>query len=116
MVPIRMSYSLPRRRAPAPTLVKLPVELSGIPPLAHIGFKVKDPVAVRTLFTQLMLDRGYLAKDAFYAMFAHSDADVDGFTAACAEAFEHLAWALREDRVVAELRGPVGHSGFKRLT
>ena len=95
---------------------KLPIELSGIPPLAHIAFKVPNAAAARTLFTQAMLDRGYLAKDAFYAMYAHTDAHVDGFIGACGEAFEIVATAVREGNVIESLRGPVAHSGFQRLT
>lgn len=92
------------------------IEISGIPPLAHFAFKVPEPRKVRTLFTQLMLDRGYLAKDAFYAMYAHTDAHIDGFNAACAEAFEIIASAIKTNQVDDLLRGPDAHAGFQRLT
>jgi glutamate-1-semialdehyde 2,1-aminomutase len=92
------------------------IEMSGIPPLAHFAFKVAEPQKVRTLFTQLMMDRGYLAKDAFYAMYAHTEAHVDGFNAACGEAFEIIAGALNANQVDDFLRGPEAHSGFQRLT
>jgi glutamate-1-semialdehyde 2,1-aminomutase len=95
----------------------LEIDVSGIQPLGHFGFKTAPkPVAARTLFTQLMLDRGYLARDAFYAMYVHSDADVDGYIAACADAFEIIAGALKTGTVEQLLRGPVAHSGFQRLT
>ncbi|TAL04688.1 MAG: aminotransferase class III-fold pyridoxal phosphate-dependent enzyme [Rhodospirillaceae bacterium] len=102
------------RRAAA--TADLPIEVSGIAPLAHFAFQVPDAVAARTLFTQLMLDRGYLAKDAFYAMYAHTDAQVDGFIAACEDAFVRIAVAVRANRVRDALRGDVAHSGFQRLT
>ena len=92
------------------------IEISGIPALAHFAFKAAEPQKVRTLFTQLMLDRGYLAKDAFYAMYAHTDAHVDGFNAACGEAFEIIAGALSANQVDKILRGPEAHAGFQRLT
>jgi glutamate-1-semialdehyde 2,1-aminomutase len=95
---------------------KLDIELSGIPPLAHFAFKVPEPMAARTLFTQLMLDRGYLARDAFYAMYAHTDAHVDGYAAACRDSFVEIAAAIRANRVAQMLRGPVAHAGFQRLT
>jgi glutamate-1-semialdehyde 2,1-aminomutase len=94
----------------------LPIELSGIAPLAHVAFKVDNARTVRTLFTQLMLDRGYLAKDAFYAMYAHTDAHIDGYLGACAEAFEIIAGAIGTGTVEQQLRGPVAHAGFQRLT
>ncbi len=94
----------------------LKVSVWGIPPLGHVTFEAPDSRMVRTLFTQLMLDRGYLAKDAFYAMYAHTDAHVDGYIAACADAFGILAGALKTDTVAKLLRGPVAHAGFQRLT
>ena len=63
-----------------------------------------------------MLDRGYLAKDAFYAMYAHTDAHVDGYIAACADVFGILAQALKTDSVEKLMRGPTAHAGFQRLT
>jgi glutamate-1-semialdehyde 2,1-aminomutase len=95
---------------------KLPIDISGIPPLAHFSLQVPNALAARTLFTQLMLDRGFLAKDAFYAMLAHSDRHVDDFMAACDEAFTIVAGAVRENEVTRLLRGPVAHAGFQRLT
>ncbi len=94
----------------------LAVETSGIAPLGHVEFKAPNPRQLRTLFTQLMLDRGYLAKDAFYAMYAHTDAHVDGYIAACADVFGILAQALKTDSVEKLMRGPTAHAGFQRLT
>ena len=94
----------------------LPIAASGIPSLAHLSFDVPDALAARTLFTQLMLDRGYLAKDAFYPMFAHTDAHVDGFINACGEAFARVADAVKKENVKECLRGGVAHTGFQRLT
>ncbi len=94
----------------------LAIDISGIPPLAHMAFKAPEARALRTLFTQLMLDRGYLAKDAFYAMYAHTDAHVDGFAAACGEVFAIIAAAVKAGNVEQQLRGAVAHAGFQRLT
>jgi glutamate-1-semialdehyde 2,1-aminomutase len=93
----------------------LTVHVSGMDPLAHFGFDLPEPAPAHTLFTQLMLDRGFLASKAFYATFAHSDEHVDGFRAAVAESFQVLAAALRDDSVAAMLRGPLAHNGFRRL-
>lgn len=100
----------------AAAAANLPIEVSGIPPLAHIAFKVPNAQAARTLYTQALLDRGFLASGAFYAMYAHTDAQVDRFTDACGEAFEIIAAAVRDDSLAAQLRGPVAHAGFQRLT
>jgi glutamate-1-semialdehyde 2,1-aminomutase len=63
-----------------------------------------------------MLDRGYLARGAFYAMYAHTDAHVDGYIAACTEAFTVIAAAVCNGTVNKLLRGEVAHAGFQRLT
>ena len=100
----------------AAVAAKLPVVVDGIAPLAHLSFKIPSPKPAMTLFTQLMLDRGYLARDGFYAMYAHTDAHVDGFIAACEDCFAIIADAVKAGRVEQELRGPVAHAGFQRLT
>lgn len=94
----------------------LPVTIDGIAPLAHVAFQVDDALAVRTLFTQEMLDRGFLATGSVYAMYAHTAAHVDAYHAACVEVFQVLAGAVAAGTVRQSLRGPVAHGGFKRLT
>jgi glutamate-1-semialdehyde 2,1-aminomutase len=87
----------------------------GLAPLARFSFDVPDPAPVRTLFSQLMLDRGFLAGTAFYAMYAHLPEHVEQYAAAVTESFRELRTALDTDTVTDQLRGPVAHSGFQRL-
>jgi glutamate-1-semialdehyde 2,1-aminomutase len=87
-----------------------------MPSLSHLGFEHPDQQAVRTLYTQLMLDRGYLDNGTFYATCAHRRAILERWAADCRDAFSELAVAIRTDSVRAELRGPVAHQGFERLT
>jgi glutamate-1-semialdehyde 2,1-aminomutase len=96
--------------------VGLPVRVSGPPALAHLSFEGPSAQAVRTLFTQEMLDRGFLAGPALYVTYAHHDAHVDAYLRAVAQVFEVLARAQTHKSVEARLRGPVAHSGFQRLT
>lgn len=91
------------------------IAVAGIPPLGRFTFQTPDPQAVRTLFTQMMLDRGFLASTAFYAMYAHTAAHVTQYAKAVRDVFQELRRALDEGTVQAELRGPVAHSGFARL-
>ena len=37
------------------------IEISGIDPLGHFDFKYKNPLVIKTLLTQLMLEKGFLA-------------------------------------------------------
>ncbi|MNR75301.1 3-aminobutyryl-CoA aminotransferase [compost metagenome] len=94
----------------------LGIEISGMDPLAHFELQCEDPQAVHTLFTQLMLERGFLANRSFYATYAHRDEHVDAYAMAVGEAFEFIAGALSKGTVQEALKGPVAHSGFRRLT
>jgi glutamate-1-semialdehyde 2,1-aminomutase len=93
----------------------LAIEVSGIPPLSHLGFD-HNPQATATLYTQLMLERGFLASKAFYASYAHEDHLIDAYLEAVEEIFAVLADAVAKDSVEAQLRGPVAQTGFTRLT
>lgn len=93
----------------------LGIHVSGIPPLSHLSFDEQSQPAA-TLYTQLMLDRGYLAGKAFYASYAHQDDDLAIFLEAVREVFGLLAAASQDGSIVAQLRGPVAQTGFARLT
>ncbi|MCZ2146607.1 MAG: aminotransferase class III-fold pyridoxal phosphate-dependent enzyme [Bryobacterales bacterium] len=94
----------------------IPLTVTGIPALSHFTLNVKEAQPARTLFTQGMLDRGFLATNAFYAMYAHEDRQVEAYLAAVEEVFSEIGGAIRENRLMNSLRGPVAHAGFCRLT
>jgi glutamate-1-semialdehyde 2,1-aminomutase len=92
------------------------VHANGRPALTHIGFDYgDDSQAVKTLYTQYMLDRGYLAGPAFYPTLAHTRPIIDGFLDAAGEAFASIADAVSTGGVMRQLHGPVAHEGFRRL-
>jgi glutamate-1-semialdehyde 2,1-aminomutase len=93
----------------------LAIAVEGMPPLARFAFRYPDAQAIRTLFTQIMLDRGLLASNAFYAMYAHCAAHVQEYLEAVDCAFGEIGEAIRAGRVAEKLRGPVAHAGFYRL-
>jgi glutamate-1-semialdehyde aminotransferase len=94
---------------------KLAVTVSGIPPLSHFSFDYKDGQSLRTLFTQIMLGKGYLATDSFYAAYAHQSHHLKSYLEAVGQAFGEIADALDHNEVGARLKGPVAHTGFRRL-
>ena len=94
----------------------LPIEIAGISPLAHFSFDIAEGAAAQTLFSQLMLERGFLAGKSFYATFAHTDAHIGEYTAACEEVFRTIADAESGGTILQMLKGPVAHAGFRRLT
>jgi len=94
----------------------LPVEVvDSCPALVHFRWEHQLADALRTLYTQLMLDRGFLAGQSLYATLAHTEEVVAKFDRAIEEVFAHIADSLRQGTVQSELRGPVAHSGFQRL-
>lgn len=94
----------------------IPIAVSGLAPLGHFEFQVQEPQPVRTLFTQMMLERGFLATNAFYAMYAHQDHQVEAYLHSVVKVFGLLAKAIEKHQVSALLQGPVAHAGFYRLT
>ncbi len=97
----------------------LPVSVHGLPALISFNFDLDDVEkahALRTLMTQEMLDRGYLASNAFYATAAHNDSVIAGYLDALDATFAILARAVQANDILARLRGPVAHKGFQRLT
>lgn len=93
----------------------LELEISGIDPLCHFIFQNNQAQAMRTLFTQFMLDRGFLASNSFYATFSHTEQHVETYLTATEEAFRIIAVAVENGTVGEQLRGPVAHVGFARL-
>ena len=70
---------------------------------------------LRTLYTQLMLERGFLAGVGLYATLAHTDEILGRYGSAIDEVFSDMAEALSDGDVKRHLKGPVAHSGFRRL-
>jgi glutamate-1-semialdehyde 2,1-aminomutase len=93
----------------------LQLEVGGIAPLSHFAFPGDQTQAAKTLFIQLMLERGFLATTAFYATYAHQDQQIETYLDATQEAFAVVSEAQAKDTVMSMLRGPVAHTGFRRL-
>jgi len=85
------------------------------PCVPRFRFAHEQADELRTLYTQLMLERGFLAETLVYPTLAHTDKILDRFSAAVDEVFAELAGALSAGEVHKRLKGPVAHSGFRRL-
>lgn len=92
------------------------IEVGGIDPIGHFKFVHAEPLVLKTLFTQLMLARGFLATTSFYASFAHKEEHVSAYASAVGEVFAEIARAVEGGDPRRLLEGPVCHSGFQRLT
>lgn len=85
------------------------------PCLAHFSFRHAESEKLRTLYAQLMLDRGFLAGTSIYPTLAHNDDIVDQYDAAIGEVFAVIAEALQSGSIDASMRGSVALKGFQRL-
>lgn len=87
----------------------LDIEVSGLDPLATFTFVNDDQQIKRTVFTQEMLKRGYLASNQFYASVKHTQAEIAPYQEAVTDVFADIA----SGRV--SLEGEPAVPGFKRL-
>ena len=94
----------------------LKIETSGLPALAGFSFVSPRALAYKTLITQEMLHRGYLASTLLYACTAHKPELLNRYFDVLDQVFQLVADCESDKKDVQELlHGPVCHSGFKRL-
>ncbi len=94
----------------------LKINVGGPNPLINFSFNYENAQEIRTLFTQEMLKRGFLAFGTVYVSYSHTEDHVKKYLAAIDEVFAILSNAIKEDSVNLLLEGPVAQAGFKRLT
>ena len=94
----------------------LKVDVIGIPPLTTFVFDHEESQALHTLFTQEMLNRGYLASKSVYVSYSHTERHVDEYLKSVDEVFGIIEKTIEENTIHKMLKGPVAHTGFKRLT
>lgn len=94
----------------------LKVYTAGIAPLPHFAFDHEENQALQTLFTQEMLNRGFLASKSVYVSNSHNEEYVEMYLENVNDVFGMIKRAVEEDNVRDLLKGPVAHEGFKRLT
>ena len=87
----------------------------GLPALT--GFSIDSPnaLAYKTLITQEMLAKGYLAGNSVYVCIEHTPEVLDAFFAALDPVFGLIRECEEGRDVMALLKGPVCHASFKRL-
>jgi glutamate-1-semialdehyde aminotransferase len=93
----------------------LNIHVSSIYPLGHFDFCAGEPLVLKTLFTQEMLERGYLATNAFYCSYAHTESIIQRYLKTVEEVFALIKKSLSDNTSRSLLKGPVCQSGFKRL-
>jgi glutamate-1-semialdehyde 2,1-aminomutase len=94
---------------------ELDLATNGLPALT--GFSINSPraPAYKTLITQEMLAKGYLAGTSVYVCTEHTPAIVDGYFDAIEPVFALIKDCEQGRDVTKLLKGPICHAGFKRL-
>ena len=95
---------------------KINTQISGIPALSSLTFSSTDHLKYKTLITQEMLKKKYLAGTLFYASTAHTDEIINNYITELEPIFYTISECEKENLNIDEiLEGPLAHSGFKRL-
>jgi len=93
----------------------LSITTSGLPALTSFSFNSPHALAYKTLITQEMLAKGYLAANSVYVCTEHTPEIVAGYFEALDQVFALIKECEEGRDVLPLLKGPVCHSGFKRL-
>ena len=87
----------------------------GLPALAGFSFMSKNNLAYKTYITQEMLKKGYLAGNSIYVCTKHTEEVLSGYYQNLEPLFRDVAEFENGKDVMARLKGPICHGGFKRL-
>jgi len=93
----------------------LAITTNGLPALTGFGFNSPNALAYKTLITQEMLAKGYLAGTSVYVCTEHTPKVVNDFFEALDPVFALVKECEEGRDVMSLLKGPVCHGGFKRL-
>jgi len=85
----------------------------GLDSVIAMKIQEKNPLLYKTIFTQEMLKRGFLASNLIYVSYAHTQEMVDEYL----ENVEDVCRLIADNKKSLEglLEGEVSHDGFKRL-
>jgi len=93
----------------------LSITTNGLAALTGYAFNSPHALAYKTLITQEMLAKGYLAGTSVYVCTAHTPDIVDGYFDALDPIFALIKECEDGRDVMSLLKGPICHGGFKRL-
>ena len=94
---------------------ELPITISGLSALTTFSFKSDNALAYKTLITQEMLKKGFLAATAVYVCIAHTPDIIKSYLENLKPIFQTIKECEEGRDVMKILEGPIAHNGFKRL-
>lgn len=93
----------------------LSITTNGLAALTGFGFNSANALAYKTLITQEMLAKGYLASTSVFSCIDHTPKIVADYFEALDPVFALVKECEEGRDVMSLLKGPVCHGGFKRL-
>jgi glutamate-1-semialdehyde 2,1-aminomutase len=93
----------------------LTISHNGLPALTGFAIQSENALKYKTLITQEMLKRGYLAGTSCYTSLAHTPDVIEPYLDHLDAVFALIASCEAGQSVDELLEGPVCHSGFRRL-
>ena len=87
----------------------------GLPALTGFTIQSENALAYKTLITQEMLGKGFLAANSVYVCTEHTPLILEAYFEALDPIFQMIAECEDGRDVLALLKGPVCHASFKRL-
>lgn len=95
----------------------LKLKVSGLPTLNHFHFEHENELELNTLFTQKMLERGYMAWNQFKPSYAHTKEIVIKYLEVMREVIKEIS-LIKDDKekILEELVSLPARRGFYRLT
>jgi glutamate-1-semialdehyde 2,1-aminomutase len=93
------------------------IKLAGTLPLPSFSFDHPEAEVLRTLFTQRLLELGYLASPSVYMTYAHTTGLLEEYDRVVTKVFAEISHLMKKTGTNLSqcLKGPVAHSGFSRL-
>jgi len=91
------------------------LSVTGLPCITSFSFGYQNPLAIKTLFIQEMLSKGYLATLSLYITWSHTIQQIDKYLKAIEDFFIKYKSNMENNTIEQFLNGPIVHSGFQRL-
>jgi glutamate-1-semialdehyde 2,1-aminomutase len=96
-------------------MYNLPITISGLASMTGFTFNSPNALAYKTLITQEMLAKGYLAGTSVYVCTKHTPEVISKYLDALESVFVLINQCESGRDVFELLKGPLCHSGFNRL-
>ena len=94
----------------------VPITINGIDALPTFNFNTYESDGFKTIFTQKMLEEGFLASTLFYPTTAHNDQHIHKYSDGCNRVFENISEILEKNISPSSIcRGNYCKPSFKRL-